>query len=116
MADNPLQPTPEHEARIRERARVLWERDGRPKGRDRDYFEQARQLVAMEDNPDAGRKPNPMRHAERDGVEEAEIQSNYGEVPGRMTDQGDWRQTPMTREEQRQHERGNMQPTRGDAP
>ena len=116
MAENPLEPTPEYEARVRERARRLWEEDGRPKGRDRDYFEQARELVAMEENADAGRKPNPMTHPDRGGVEEAEIQSNYGEVPGRMTDQGDWRQTPMTREERREQENGQTQPTRGDAP
>jgi hypothetical protein len=39
--------------------------------------------------------PNP---GDRDpalaDVEEAEIQENYGEIPGRLTDQGDRAQTP----------------------
>ena len=35
MSDNPLQPNPEREARIRERAYHLWEADGRPHGRER---------------------------------------------------------------------------------
>jgi hypothetical protein len=34
------------------------------------------------------------------GVEEAKIQENYGEVPGRLTDQGDRPQTPSKRSKQ----------------
>jgi hypothetical protein len=49
-------------------------------------------------------------------VEEAQIQENYGEFPDRVADQGEWRQTPMTREEMHEFEKGKMQPTRGDAP
>jgi hypothetical protein len=49
----------------------------------------------MEENPTAGLLPNPR---ERDpalaDVEEAALQENYGEVPGRLTDQGDRPQTP----------------------
>lgn len=73
----------------------------------------------MEDNPDAALEPNPMTQNEPIPgveVEEAAIQENYGETPGRLTDQGDWRQTPMTKEELRQYEEGKTQPTRGDAP
>lgn len=116
MAENPLESTPEHEARVRERARALWDKDGRPKGRDRDYFEQARELIAMEENSDSGQRPNPIGHPDRNDVDEAEIQSNYGEVPGRMTDQGEWRQTPMTRKERREQAAGEPQPRRRDAP
>jgi hypothetical protein len=43
-------------------------------------------------------QPNP---SDKDpalvNVEEAEIQENYGEVPGRLTDQGDRPQTPEKR-------------------
>ncbi len=114
MSDNPLEKTPEREERIRKRAHQLWEADGRPVGREADYREQAEDLLAIEDNPNAGRlSPNPGRG---DGGEEAEIQENYGEFPDRMTDQGDWRQTPFTREELRENEEGKLQPTRGDAP
>ncbi|HET7881316.1 MAG TPA: DUF2934 domain-containing protein [Acetobacteraceae bacterium] len=82
--------------RVRRRARELWEADGRPQGREDEFLERARELIAMEDNADAGLLPNPMTHPSRaeDGVEEAEIQENYGEFPERMTDQGDRRHTP----------------------
>ena len=46
-------------------------------------------------------------------VEEAEVQQNYGEFPDRSVDQDDWRQTPMTLEQRREYEEGEMQPTRG---
>ena len=39
-------------------------------------------------------------------VEEAAIQENYGEFPGRLTDQGDRRQTPMTKDERREAAQG----------
>lgn len=119
MSDNPLDATPEREARIRERAYHLWEADGRPHGRDVEFWERARELVGMEEAAGAGRLPNPeTRHELIPGVtvEEASIQENLGEFPDRVTDQGDWRQTPMTKREMRDYEEGKTQPTRGDAP
>ena len=49
-------------------------------------------------------------------VEEASIQDNLGEFPGgsSVADQGEWRETPMTRDELR-HGDGEA-PDRGDAP
>ncbi|RYE96661.1 MAG: DUF2934 domain-containing protein [Oxalobacteraceae bacterium] len=38
---------------IRERAFSLWETDGRPLGRDADYWSRAEQLVAAEEAVDA---------------------------------------------------------------
>ena len=73
----------------------------------------------MQDNPGAGLLPNPMTQNEPIPgvtVEEASIQENYGEFPDRSADQGDWRQTPMTKDELRKYEEGETQPTRGDAP
>jgi Protein of unknown function (DUF2934) len=119
MSKNPLEDTPERVARIRERAYHLWEADGRPHGRDVEYWERARELVGMEENPDAGLLPNPItQHEVLPGVtiEEAAIQDNLGEFPDRFTDQGDWRETPMTREQQRKAEAGETQPTHGDTP
>jgi hypothetical protein len=88
--------------RIRERAYHLWEQEGRPHGRDVEYWERARELVAMEESAGAGLLPNPMSHplmqtGQPAGVEEAEIQDNLGETPGRLTDQGDRPQTPKAR-------------------
>jgi len=73
----------------------------------------------MEDSAGAEQLPNPeTQHEPIPGVtvEEAQVQENYGEFPDRFTDQGDWRQTPMTREEMHEYEEGKTQPTRGDAP
>ncbi len=74
-------------------------------------WERARELVGMEENPDAGLLPNPItQHEVLPGVtiEEAAIQDNLGEFPDRFTDQGDWRETPMTREQQRKAEAGEL--------
>jgi Protein of unknown function (DUF2934) len=89
MPDNEL----DRENRIRERAYKLWEENGRPHGRDADFWQQAEDLIAMEDNPDAGQLP--ISSGER--AQESEIQENYGETPGRLTDQGDRSQTPRAR-------------------
>ena len=51
----------------------------------------------MENNPQAGLLPNRLNTSAGHGLEEAEIQENYGEVPGRLTDQGDRPQTPLER-------------------
>jgi hypothetical protein len=88
----------DREDRIRERAYKLWEENGRPEGRDLELWEQAEDLIAMEENPSAGLLPNPSnKDPALIGVEEAEIQENYGEIPGRLTDQGERLQTPEKR-------------------
>ncbi len=103
MADNPLDRSDqERQERIRKRAYHLWEADGRPSGRDLDYWERARELVGMEESAGAGLLPNPMTHetmlsGQPEGVEEAEIQDNLGEFPDRFADQGEWKQTPEPR-------------------
>jgi hypothetical protein len=56
---NPLENDPEREARIRARAYRLWEEDGRPHGRDVEFWERARALIGMEDSAGAGQIPNP---------------------------------------------------------
>lgn len=97
MAHHKLEQDPAREQRIRERAYHLWEQDGRPHGRDREFWERARALVAIEDNAGAGELPNPATAPQspgKSGVEEAEIQQNLGEFPGRFTDQGEVRPTP----------------------
>ncbi|CAH2601067.1 conserved protein of unknown function [Rhodovastum atsumiense] len=118
MSDNPLEPSPEREQRIRERAYFLWLEDGCPEGRDRDHWERAEDLVAMEEHPGAGLLPNPQGHEAIPGVtvEEASIQKNLGEFPDRFADQGEWRQTPMTRDERAREARGRTQPGWGRAP
>jgi hypothetical protein len=119
MSNNPLIDTPERVGRIRQRAYHLWEEGGRPDGHDLEFWERAEFLVGIEDNAGAGQLPDPATQNERIPgvvVEEAQIQKNYGEFPDRFADQGDWRQTPMTRDEMHKYEEGKLQPTRGDAP
>ena len=97
MLNNPLQDNPGREQRVRERAYHLWEADGKPHGRDVEYWQRARELVAIEENGDAGRLPNPRNHpdaARESGVEEADIQENLGEFPDRFADQGEWQPVP----------------------
>ena len=90
----------DREERIRVRAYHLWLADGCPPGRDLEYWERAKELQAIADNPNAGQRPNPMAQhhgavpATEEPVEEAEIQQNYGEFPSRYTAQGDRPQTP----------------------
>ena len=119
MSDNPLEDTPERTARIRTRAYHLWEADGRPVGRDAEYWERARELDGMETHPDAAQLPNPMTDEQGPHlvvVEEASIQENLGEFPDRLADQGEWRQFPMTKHELREWEEGKTQPLRNDTP
>jgi hypothetical protein len=96
VSNNPLEMTPEREVRIRERAYHLWEEEGRPEGRDAEFWERAKELIGMEENADAALLPNPMKQSSHteSPIEEAEIQENYGEFPNRFTDQGDRQQTP----------------------
>ncbi|HUB13075.1 MAG TPA: DUF2934 domain-containing protein [Acetobacteraceae bacterium] len=92
MHDNP-----DREQRVRERAYHLWEADGKPHGRDVEYWQRARELVAIEDNGDAGRLPNPQYRADsirETSVEAAEIQENLGDFPDRFADQGEVQPTP----------------------
>jgi hypothetical protein len=101
MSDNPLEDTPEREARIRKRAYLLWEADGCPNGREDEFWERARELVGMEESRGAGLLPNPATLDERlpgVTVDEAALQDNLGEFPSLMTDQGDRMQTPAARE------------------
>jgi hypothetical protein len=48
MSDNLQNDTPERENRIRERAYHLWEEDGRPEGREQDYWERAEAMIRKE--------------------------------------------------------------------
>jgi hypothetical protein len=103
MSHNPLHSHDrEREQRIRERAYHLWEQDGRPHGNDADYWERARELIGMEESPNAGQLPNPMiahrkTAAGGEPIEEAELEQNLGEFPAFQTDQGDKQQTPSMR-------------------
>jgi len=100
MVRNPLAPDPEREQRVRERAYHLWEADGKPHGRDVEYWERARELVGMEESAGSGLLPNPQNTPDSPrvtGIEEAEIQENLGEFPDRFADQGEVQPTPSVK-------------------
>jgi hypothetical protein len=81
------------EPRVRERAEKLWRAAGRPPGGAKTYMEEAKQLIAIEDNPEAGTEPLDQGY-NRPGpwgepVEQAQVAlDNEGEFPT-MTDQGE---------------------------
>ena len=97
MSDNPLDSSPERDARVKARAQHLWEAAGSPEGGMDDYIERADELVRMEMAGNPGQLPIETRPM----VEEASIQENLGEFPGQQQDQGDRLTTPMTREDMR---------------
>ncbi len=102
MTDNPLDPGPDAEARIQIRAYHLWESEGRPEGREQEYWERALELQGMADSAGAGTLPNPESPEGRRreaAIDEAQIQENLGEFPhGGLRDQGDRMETPVSRE------------------
>jgi hypothetical protein len=104
MSNNPLEDDPARDARIREVAYHLWEADGCPHHRDLEYWERARELVGMEESRGAGQISPAADDAHRvDGqiVDEAALEDNLGEFPGRLTDQGEREQTPSRRSRKR---------------
>src|SRR5271166_537067 len=73
---NSLETDPEREVRVRERAYHLWEADGKPHGRDVEYWQRARQLEGMEESADSGLLPDSETHTgtlRENGIEEAVI-------------------------------------------
>ena len=74
------------EDRISARARQMWEDAGCPEGGPDRYRDQARELVAIAENPDAGRI-DPEKAAEP-AIEPLAAVENQGEFPG-LTDQGE---------------------------
>lgn len=68
------------ERRIAERARSLWEAEGSPEGREADYLDLARELVAIEDTPDAATMP--VHDPRVPDAEPMLAVENQGEFPG----------------------------------
>ena len=80
--------------RIRQRAYEIWEREGRPEGREQDHWKLASEEIAIEDNIGQTLKPNPSRGpddtAERSSPVEPLISAeNQGEGIGPSVVQDD---------------------------
>jgi hypothetical protein len=100
MPKNPLETNPAREQAVRERAYHLWESEGKPHGRDVEFWERARALIALEESAGSGQLPHPQTQPtipHQAGVEVAEIQENLGEFPDRLADQGKVKATPAPR-------------------
>ena len=80
----------EYRERIRRRAYQLWDQEGRPEGRADVHWDQAAELVAIEENhrlalqPAGGEQLGPSGEP----IEPIEAVENAGEFPT-MTDQGE---------------------------
>jgi hypothetical protein len=74
------------EQRIRDRAELLWIEDGSPDGPRERFTEEARELLAIEENPTSGHL-DPEDGAEP-LIEEASLMRNLGEFPT-LVDQGE---------------------------
>ena len=74
------------ERRIKAQADQLWQQAGSPEGQRDRFSEQARELLAIKENPDAGTLD--PEEAARPVIEEAALMRNLGEFPT-LTDQGD---------------------------
>ncbi len=83
------------DARIHDRAELLWQEAGSPDGGSDRYIDQARELLAIEEVP----LPtlDPIEAAEP-VIEEAFIQGNLGEFPT-LTDQGEEQTYPHTQDD-----------------
>jgi hypothetical protein len=93
---NPLAIDPEREQRIRERAYHLWEADGKPHGRDVEYWERARELTGMEESAGSGLLPDPQTVPDQppqSDIEKTRSQANHGEFPDRPAGQGEAKTT-----------------------
>jgi len=86
------------EDRIRRRAYEIWEREGRPEGREDDHWTLAKEEVAIEDNYKGTLMRNPS-HGPDDTAERTEpvepvlSMESQGEMPG-LYDQGEEFQIP----------------------
>jgi Protein of unknown function (DUF2934) len=81
------------EERIRERAYRLWIEEGQPQGKDAEHWERARELLALESDPEEGGEEPDEGYNDAgpwgEPVEEASIAlENQGEFPT-TTDQGE---------------------------
>lgn len=83
------------EDRIRHKAHELWEAEGRPHGRDAAHWEQAREIIAIQDSHASALLPRDSGAEEP--VESSSLRAAYGDVPG-LTDQGEHALTDVSRE------------------
>jgi hypothetical protein len=89
---------PERKRRIEECAYHLWEKAGRPDGRDLEFWDQARELVGMEESGPAGtvRVGTAAPNHGKGRIAKAKQPENLGEPP-KPIDQGGRTSPPRRR-------------------
>lgn len=87
-----------YQQRLRDRARRLWDSEGRPSGREEQYLEKAREALAIEDNPRGATEPveGSGDRVIHQGGEPPEALENQGEFSG-LADQGEDSPVPPRR-------------------
>jgi hypothetical protein len=96
----------EDQERIRTRAYQIWEREGRPEGRDVEHWEMAREEIAITDNQNLATKPNPVAAGKlyADGTEDVEpitaAEEAMADMPG-PSNQGEHEAYPQARARRR---------------
>ena len=83
------------EERIRRKAHELWQAEGHPHGRDRDHWDQAKEIIAIQDSQAATLLPRNTGADEP--VEPRQAVESYGDLPN-LTDQGEHALTDTSRE------------------
>lgn len=83
------------EDRIRAKAHELWEAEGHPHGRDAAHWEQAREIIALQDSQATTLLPRET--GSDTPVESSDLRASYGDVPN-LTDQGEHDLTSVARE------------------
>lgn len=83
------------EERIRRKAHELWVAEGHPHGRDQEHWDQAKEIIAIEDSQATTLLPRDA--GAREPVEPRQAVENYGDVPN-LTDQGEHPLTDISRE------------------
>jgi hypothetical protein len=90
----------DHEDRVRERAYQLWQQEGCPPGRERDHWDKARELVAIEENYKTATIPVGQSALNLgpsgEPIEPILAAENVGELPT-LTDQGEEQAVPKRR-------------------
>lgn len=87
------------EKRVQQRAYEIWERDGRPEGRDADHWALAKEEIAIEDNQSLALMPNPSQGADDTVVHPEPVEpllaaASLGEDVGGPTNQSDEQPLP----------------------
>jgi hypothetical protein len=84
----------EHERRVQERARQIWQREGRPGESADAYLALAREEVAQEEGIGDTLKPNPMTDDGEPDAEPLLAVEGMADIPGRLSDQGERQDYP----------------------